>query len=362
VVPTLGRADVIFATNTFRRGAVQAAALLVLLLATGCAAPPRLPPAAVNVTDQTTVLGIPNARFYADTQGAEMAQEALRALDRERAAGGLANGLPAANFLGISGGSDDGAFGAGLLVGWSEAGTRPQFKLVSGVSTGALIAPFAFLGSAYDPQLRAVYTSVQPSDIYEQRSIVTAMFDESFADTAPLFRLISRYVDDDMLAAIAREYAKGRLLLIGTTNLDVQRPVIWNIGAIAASGKPGAIELVRKILLASAAVPGLFPPVMIDVEAGGERFQEMHVDGGAVAQMFLYPTTIGLHLDMRQKALIRERRAFLIRNSRARPRVGFHGPPPAFDHRAGDRHYDLLQRVQRRIADLCDVEARRRRL
>jgi hypothetical protein len=122
-----------------------------------------------------------------------------------------------------------------------------------------------------------------------------------------------------MLAAIAREYGKGRLLLIGTTNLDVQRPVIWNIGAIAASGKPGALELVRKILLASAAVPGLFPPVMIDVEAAGERFQELHVDGGAVAQMFLYPPSIGLHVDIRQAALLRERHAFLIRNARLDP-------------------------------------------
>jgi hypothetical protein len=108
-------------------------------------------------------------------------------------------------------------------------------------------------------------------------------------------------------------------LLIGTTNLDVQRPVIWNIGAIAASGRAGAIELVRKILLASAAVPGLFPPVMIDVEGGGKRFQELHVDGGAVAQMFLYPTSIALHLDIRQKSLTRERRAYLIRNGRMDP-------------------------------------------
>ncbi len=252
-----------------------------------------------------------------------MAQEALRALERERAARpqivGPADHLPPANFLGISGGSDDGAFGAGLLVGWSETGARPEFKLVSGVSTGALIAPFAFLGSAYDPQLRAVYTSVQPADIYEKHSLLTAVFDESFADTTPLFRLISRYVNEGLLAAIAREYAKGRLLLIGTTNLDEQRPVIWNIGAIAASGNPGALELVRKILLASAAVPGLFPPVMIDVEAGDERFQEMHVDGGAVAQMFLYPPSIAMHLDVRQKSLIRERHAFLIRNSRLDP-------------------------------------------
>ena len=249
-----------------------------------------------------------------------MVQEALRAIERERAASPAAAGhedtLPPANFLALSGGSDDGAFGAGLLVGWTEAGTRPEFKLVSGVSTGSLIAPFAFLGPAYDPQLRAVYTGVQPADIYEKRSILTAVFHESFADTAPLFRLISHHVNEEMFAAIAREYAKGRLLLIGTTAIDVQRPVIWNIGAIAASGKPGAIDLFRKILLASAAVPGLFPPVMIDVEAGGQRFQEMHVDGGAVAQMFLYPPSIKT-ADM--KAVARERHAFLIRNSRLDP-------------------------------------------
>jgi predicted acylesterase/phospholipase RssA len=311
------------AINQWRRQATQAASVIVILLAGGCATPPRLPPQAASLTDQTTVLGIPNARFYADTQAAAMAQEALRALEREGAARlatvGAADGLPPTNFLGLSGGSDDGAFGAGLLVGWSETGTRPEFKLVSGVSTGALIAPFAFLGSAYDPQLRAVYTDIQPADIYEERWLPTALFSESFADTAPLVRLISRYINDDTLAAIAREYAKGRLLLIGTTNLDEQRPVIWNIGAIAASGKPGALDLVRKILRASAAVPGLFPPVMIDVEAGGERFQEMHVDGGAVAQMFLYPASIRLHLDPRHKTLVRERHAFLIRNSRLDP-------------------------------------------
>jgi hypothetical protein len=286
----------------------------------GCVSTERLPPAAANVTEQTTVLGIPNARFYADTRADQIAQEGLRALERERAANvssvGPGGRLPPANFLGLSGGSDDGAFGAGLLVGWSDAGTRPEFKLVSGVSTGALIAPFAFLGSAYDPQLRMVYTDVTPAEIYEQRSILTALFSESFADTAPLYGLISRYVDDAMVNAIAREYTKGRLLFIGSTNLDSERPVIWNVGAIAASGKPGAMELMHKLLLASAAVPGLFPPVMIDVELGGQHFQEMHVDGGAVAQMFLYPPSIGLRVDLKQRTLARERHAYLIRNSR----------------------------------------------
>ena len=308
-------------TRSDRRSFLVATLTAVALA--GCASPERLSPAAANLTDRTTVLGIPNARFYADTQVADMVQEALRAVDRERAANpgvlGPGGRLPPVNYLGLSGGSDNGAFGAGLLVGWSDAGTRPEFKLVSGVSTGALIAPFAFVGSGYDPQLRTVYTGIQPADIYEQRSILTALFSESFADTTPLYGLISRYVDNAMAAAIAREYGKGRLLLIGTTNLDSERPVIWNIGAIAASGKPGALELIHKILLASAAVPGAFPPVMIDVELGGQRFQEMHVDGGAVAQMFLYPPSIGLRADLKQGALARERHAYLIRNSRLDP-------------------------------------------
>ena len=319
-------ADRRFGSNLVSRRSNRRSFLVTALTAValaGCTAAERLPPAAVNVTDRTTVLGIPNARFYADTQAAEMVQEALRAVERERAAnaGSLGPGgrLPPANYLGLSGGSDNGAFGAGLLVGWSETGTRPEFKLVSGVSTGALIAPFAFLGSAYDPQLRTVYTEVQPGNIYEMRWTPTALFSESLADTTPLYGLISLYVDDRMVAAIAREYSRGRLLLIGTTNLDTEGPVIWNIGAIAASGKPGALELIHKILLASAAVPGGFPPVMINVDLDGQHFQEMHVDGGAVAQMFLYPPSIGLHADLKQGALARERHAYLIRNSRLDP-------------------------------------------
>ena len=304
--------------GTRPRRASQAASLLLILLTVGCAGPVRNPAEPHAVVDQATVLGLSNARAFPETQTDAMVQGAMRALERERAIA-PGGGLPPANFLGISGGSDDGAFGAGLLVGWTEAGTRPEFKLVTGVSTGALIAPFAFLGPAYDSQLRAVFTGVQPDDIFERRGMLNAIFNDAFADTAPLFRLISRYVNDEMLAAIAREYAKGRLLLIGTTNLDEERPVIWNIGAIAASGKPGALELFRKVLLASAAIPGLFPPVLIDVEAGGQRFQEMHVDGGAVVQMFLYPPSIGLRPDMRQEVLSRERHAFLIRNSRLDP-------------------------------------------
>jgi Patatin-like phospholipase len=277
--------------------------------------------------EQATVLGTANARFWADTQGPEMVEEAKLALARERASQvGQAShdatpdaALASASYLAVSGGGDDGAFGAGLLVGWSESGTRPSFKLVTGVSTGALIAPFAFLGSTYDPQLRAIYTDITPSEVYRRRWLIEAVFSDALSDSAPLFQLISRYANADLLAAVAREYRKGRLLLIGTTNLDQQRPIIWNIGAIAASDRPGALDLFRKILLASASIPGVFPPVMIDVEAGGHRYQEMHVDGGAVAQTFLIPQQVGIIFRRQGNLPVRDRHAYIIRNGRLDP-------------------------------------------
>ena len=276
-------------------------------------------PAPEDLAEQVTVLGLPNARFWVDTQGAAIAHEAERALEREKAAAGKTGPLPPADYLVISGGSDDGAFGAGLICGWCEAGAMPAFKLVTGVSTGALIAPFAFLGRAYMKGLREVYTKIVPGDVLKRRGVQNAIFGEALADTAPLYGLITRHVNDHSLADIAAEYNKGRLLLIGTTSLDAQRPIIWNIGAIAASGKPGALELIRKVILASASIPGAFPPMMIDVEAGGRRYQEMNVDGGVVAQAFLYPADVGLRVDLTSEDRTRERRAYIIRNSRLDP-------------------------------------------
>ena len=155
--------------------------------------------------------------------------------------------------------------------------------------------------------------------MYEERGLLKAVFSESLVDTTPLFLLISRYVDANMMAAIADEYRKGRLLMIATTDLDVGRPVIWNIGAIAASGRAEAQDLVRRILLASAAMPGFLPPVLFDVEAGGRHYQEMHVDGGAVAQTFLYPLQIGILVNLREGPLARQRHAYIIRSGRLDP-------------------------------------------
>lgn len=223
-----------------------------------------------------------------------------------------------AHYLSISGGGDNGAFGAGLLTGWTERGDRPTFDLVTGVSTGALIAPFAYLGPAYDPVLKTVYTETQPSDIYLERGLLGALFGEAIGDTTPLFKLISKHIDADLLKAIAEEYSRSnRWLLVATTNLDTGTPVIWNLGKLAQVGTPEALVLFRKILLASAAIPGVFPPVMIDVVANGKNYQEMHVDGGATMSVFLYPAALG-EAAMTQKVLstVKKRKAYIIRNAR----------------------------------------------
>jgi predicted acylesterase/phospholipase RssA len=305
-----------------RRRARGLARLTAILLAlAGCSLPERLPAVPESETTEAQIPGIPNARYFADTQIDLMAQETLAARNREAAflaREGQSGPLPETNILAVSGGGADGAFGAGLLNGWTEAGTRPEFKLVTGVSTGALTAPFAFLGPAWDSKLAAVYTGIKPADVFEKRSFTAAIWNDAMSDTAPLARLIARFANEEMMAAIAREYAKGRLLLIGTTDLDAHRPVIWNIGAIAASGQPNALELVRKILRASAAIPAVFPPVLIDVEVNGQHYQEMHVDGGAMAQMFLYPPALA-QAEILRTARPRPVRAWLIRNSRLDP-------------------------------------------
>src|SRR5258708_3844901 len=185
----------------------------------GCALPDRGPPVPIGRTGEATVLGIPNERFFPALGAGALEAEFMAALDRQRRARGLATlgDIPELQLLAVSGGGENGAFGAGLLCGWSAEGTRPTFDLVTGISTGALTAPFAFLGPDYDPQLRAVYTETPPAQILTKRALSAALFDDALADNAPLFKTISRYVDDRMLAGIAQAYDAGRLLLIGST-------------------------------------------------------------------------------------------------------------------------------------------------
>lgn len=228
----------------------------------GCALPVRGPAVPSGRLAEASALGLPNERFtILDNAGLRrMEAEFNAAQQRQRARLdlGARAALPRLDLLAVSGGGENGAFGAGLLCGWSERGNRPQFSLVTGVSTGALTAPFAFLGSSYDAALRSVYTELTLADVARSRGLIPAVFADGLADNTPLFHTISRYMNEEMLAGIARGYADGRLLLIGTTQLDAQLPVIWNMGAIAASGRPGALDLSRRILLASA--EGCWPP------------------------------------------------------------------------------------------------------
>ncbi|MBW6400711.1 patatin-like phospholipase family protein [Roseomonas sp. HJA6] len=291
--------------------------LLALFALTGCGTINRLDPPPLAATQTLPILGIDNARFWPDSDTAPLIREIDQLRARQTQVAGPRQPLPARNFLALSGGGDNGAFGAGLLVGWTASGRRPTFDVVTGISAGALIAPFAFLGPDYDPQLREVFTEVAPHDVIQMGSMIRAvLFGEALADTSPLYRLIATHVNAAMMAAIAAEYQRGRLLLIGTTNLDLGRPVLWNIGAIAASGHPQALELFRRILLASASIPGAFPPVLVDVDVAGRGYQEMHVDGGASIQMFLYPPTLTLRDQARARQPQRERTAWVVRNGR----------------------------------------------
>jgi hypothetical protein len=290
----------------------------------GCALPVRGPAVPRGDITQATVLGLPNERFFPSHGTEAMSAEVVAALQRQRRLLGLAADElpPQTNLLAVSGGGEAGAFGAGLLCGWSEAGGRPTFLGVTGVSTGALTAPFAYLGSAYNAQLRSVYTELKPDDVLESRGLIAgALFSDALADNSPLYQTISRYLTPEMQAAIAEGYAQGRLLWIATTDLDAQVPVIWNIGAIAASDHPRALDIIRRVLLASAAIPGAFPPTMIDVTVDGVAYQEMHVDGGAFAQVFLYPASLTrLRRElMRQGRRVPDVEAYVIRNGRLDP-------------------------------------------
>jgi len=287
-------------------------------LSSGCTAPHRGHAVPANLQDRVVIPGVPpGARTWAHVVNPEFLSNMSRALEREKAclaAAGQTGPLPKAVYLAISGGGADGAFTAGLLNGWTAAGTRPQFKGVTGISTGALIAPFAFLGPEYDSVLREFYTTITTDKVLVKRSLLAAVFDDALADYQPLKKLLAQVTDQRVINGIAAEYAKGRVLLIGTTDLDARRAVIWDIGAIASSGDPRALELIRSIMLASAAIPAAFPPVLIDVEADGKPYQEMHVDGGTATQVFLYPPSVRAK-DFAQ----RERCLYIIRNARLDP-------------------------------------------
>ena len=232
--------------------------------------PPRKPFTAAE-DEASTIPGMEDARFWADSES------------------DFNNALPQqpGPWLILSSGGEDGAFGAGLINGLTAAGKRLDYAVVTGVSTGALMAPFAFAGPRYDDALRRAYTHITAADVFELGGT-----GESFVNSWPLKDLIAEEVTPALLDAIAAEHRRGRRLFVVTTDLDAERNVVWNMGAIAAHGSNDALALFRSVLLASSSVPGAFPPVLIDVEANGKRFQEMHVDGGVGGQLFVAPAAL----------------------------------------------------------------------
>ena len=257
-----------------------AVAAMCCVFAAGCATIER-----VNYTQQeqiaAVVPGFPDARVWADDPAIALKSSPIAPTISKQP-----------TILALSGGGADGAFGAGLLSGWSARGNRPQFTIVTGASAGALIAPFAFLGSGYDEALRSVFASGEMENFLQFEGVSGLVGGSGLFKAGPLRQLIAKYVDENTLQAVAQQYRAGRKLFIVTTNLDAQRTAIWDMGRIASSGNPKALDLFRKVMEASASIPGIFSPVLIEVEAEGKAFSEMHVDGGVTANIMVVPEAI----------------------------------------------------------------------
>ena len=292
-------------------------ACFALMLVAGCASNERLSAVPAGRALDAQVPGFDGVRYITALDTESFVADGMAAGERRRAYLGNEAAEKAVNYLAISGGGDFGAYGAGLLVGWSDAGTRPVFDVVTGVSTGALMSPFAFLGPDYDQELREVYTTITQDNIFEPN--VNLFGADGVANTTPLKELIAKYLDEEMMAELAVAYEQGRWLMVATTNFDSMRSVVWNITKIAQAGTPEALDLIHRVLVASASIPAAFSPVMFDVEVDGKQYQEMHVDGGVVAQVFLVPTSLDVGRISREFSTNRQRNLYIIRNFKVDP-------------------------------------------
>lgn len=290
--------------NGFKRLSGPIVAALMLLTTSGCITVPR-DYSVVDESSAATVPDFPKARFNSDDPDLSTRfEQSLRNEVLPRMT------MKSFDVLALSGGGADGAFGAGVLTGWTQRGDRPEFSMVTGVSTGALIAPFAFLGPAYDGKLTEAYTSGIASHLTDNRGILS-IFTPGIFHAGNLRTLVEHYVDDDLIRAIGKEQPKGRRLLVATTNLDTQQGVVWDITAIAHEAiihpkkKLAARQLICQILVASASIPGAFAPVMIETttvgdvgvsgnnaNSEGRILQEMHVDGSVALPLFILPESM----------------------------------------------------------------------
>lgn len=308
--------------------------VLAAIICSGCAATMARAPVPTSIVAETAALAdVPGSRAWADESPKDLEQtyaNYLQDTPKLGASAPVVRGRAQIETLALSGGGSDGAFGAGVLVGWTERGDRPEFEYVTGVSAGAISAPFAFLGPDYDGHIQEIWTQVH-SDELAVPAILSGIFGgEALADTTPLKNLIAKYVDRELLKRIAAQYNRGRLLTIGTTNLDAKRPVVWNMGAIARHyDNPAAVQLFRDVILASAAIPGLFPPVHIKVKANGKIYEEMHVDGGVTRQIYVNSVNIPFRAFDKLYDNPPDRTLYLVHNGKMTPDFG-PVPPTTF--------------------------------
>ena len=270
----------------------------LLLLGVGCGATARIGVLSEALHGDLVDAGVTPADSMAiDPEYLDRLQDALRQeLVRCSATSGVEQPKPI-NILALSGGGMYGAFDVGVLQGWTASGKRPTFDVVTGISTGSLIATFAFLGPKYDDFLKEAYLTLTSEKVYRKKPLASGVFSESLASSKPLKKQIDEAITPEVVKEIAAAHKQGRRLFVGTTNLDTRKLVIWDMGAIAAGEKPGSVELFRTILLASASIPAFFPPVYIDIEVDGKKSREMHVDGGATSSVFIRPFMLHLHPD-----------------------------------------------------------------
>lgn len=275
-----------------------------------------------QLAERASVSQMPNVRFWGDEVPKDVTAEIRRRLPNmpqiaQDAA--KSKGRPIVETLALSGGGADGAFGAGLLAGWSARGDRPEFEIVTGVSAGALISTFAYLGPAYDQTLKEIWTAYQMQDIVVAQILPGILGGSALADTSPMAHLLAKYITADVLKQVAAEYQRGRMLFVLTTNLDAQRPVVWNMGEIARVGTPEALVLYRRVIMASAAIPGAFPPVPIKVEVDGKVYDELHVDGGTTRETFVLPVQAPFKAFDKLYKAPPIRRIYLIKNGKLNP-------------------------------------------
>lgn len=303
------------------------AAVLVVGTIAGCAGQRLLPSPPEGIHTVAEVPGYKNIRVWGD-RAPEDSSAQIQTIREQIAARAATEGkLPNGgrfDVLVLSGGGGDGAFGAGVLNAWSDHDERPEFGLVTGISTGALIAPYAFLGPRYDPEIERSYTNIDTDDVLDL-TILDALRGKSLGVSNPekMRAIVESALTSEFIDRIAEEHGKGRRLWIGTTNLDSQRPVTWDIGAIASSGNPGARNLIRDVLVASASIPVAFPPVQFQVVHDGRAYSEMHADGGVTRQLFLYPSDLKLSEQADDDITgMRLGTIWVIRNSKLAPEYG----------------------------------------